>query len=52
MIGEATKLEESLHYKSERSLPFATFAMKLQHMINLYRDHDTELSNDAKLRLR
>ena len=50
MIGEATKLEESLHYKSERSLPFATFAMKLQHMFNLYWDNDTELSNDAKLR--
>ena len=51
MIGEATKLEESLHYKSNRSLPFATFVMKLQHMFNLYRNYDTALSIDAKLRL-
>ena len=51
MIGEATKLDESLHYRNERSMIFSRFTTKIQHMVNLYRDHDTAVSNDAKLRL-
>ena len=51
MVGEATKLEESLHYRNERSMKFSTFTAKLQHIFNLYRDHDTAVSNDTKLRL-
>ena len=44
-------MEESLHYKNERYMIFFKFTAKLQHMFNLYRDHDTALSNDTKLRL-
>ena len=37
-IGEAIRLHETLHYKNKRSLSFATFLSKVQHMFNLFEE--------------
>ena len=48
-IAEAAQLDKTLHYKNERAMQFSTFTLKLQHMFNLYRDFDQELTQNAKL---
>ena len=48
-MGEDVQLDKTLHYKNERVMQFATFALKLQHILNLYRDFDQELTQNAKL---
>ena len=48
-IAEAVQLDKTLHYKNQRTIPFATFILKLQHMFNLYRDVDQELTQNIKL---
>ena len=47
-IAEATRLRETLHYKNERSLSFATFLSKLQHIFNLFEEEDEPLTEPAK----
>ena len=49
-IAEATRLRETLHYKNERSLSFATFLSKVQHMFNLFKEEDESLTESAKFR--
>ena len=49
-IAEATRLRETLHYKNERSLSFATFLSKVQHMFNLFEEEDEPLTESAKFR--
>ena len=48
-IAEAAQLDKTLHYKNERTLSFATLTLKLQHVFNLYRDVDQELTQNTKL---
>jgi len=49
-IAEATRLRETLHYKNERLLSFATFLSKVQHMFNLFEEEDEPLTESAKFR--
>jgi hypothetical protein len=49
-ISEAERLRETLHYKSERALPFATFLSKLQSMFNIFGEEKEAYSEAAKLR--
>ena len=49
-IGAATCLHEKLHYKNERSLLFAAFLSKVQHMFNLCEEEDEPLTESAKFR--
>ena len=36
-IGEATCIRETLHYRNERALPFASYLSKMQHMFTLFK---------------
>jgi len=49
-IAEATCLRETLHYKNERLLSFATFLSKVQHMFNLFEEEDEPPTESAKFR--
>jgi hypothetical protein len=49
-IAEADRLKESLHYKSERSMPFETFLTNCQRMYNIYEKEQEKMEDDAKLR--
>ena len=49
-IGEATRLRETLHYKNERSLSFATFLSKVQHMFKLFEEEGEPLTEGTKFR--
>ena len=49
-IATAEKLHESLHYKSERSLPFNTFLDRMQKMFNIFKEEEEQLTENAKVR--
>ena len=49
-IAETSHLNETLHYKNERSLLFTTFLAKMQHMFNLFEGDDEPMMEAAKLR--
>ena len=49
-IVMAEKLRESLHYKSERSLPFSTFLDRMQKMLNIFKEEGEQLTENAKVR--
>ena len=49
-IREATCLRKTLHYKNERSLSFATFLSKVQHMFNPLEEEGEPLTEGAKFR--
>ena len=49
-VGEATRLRKTLHYKRKRSLSFATFLSKVQHMFNLFEEESKPLTEGAKFR--
>ena len=49
-IAMAEKLHESLHYKSERSLPFSTFLDRMQKMFNIFKEEGEQLTENAKVR--
>ena len=49
-IATAEKLRESLHYKSERSLPFSTLLVMLQKMFNIFKEEGEQLTENAKVR--
>ena len=49
-IATAEKLHETLHYKSERSMPFSTFLDRMQKMFNIFQEEGEELTENAKLR--
>ena len=48
-IATAEKLRESLHYKSERSLPFSTFLDRMQNMFNIFKEEGEQLTENAKV---
>ena len=49
-ITTAEKLRETLHYKSEKSMPFSTFLDRMQKMFNIFQEEGEELSENAKVR--
>ena len=49
-IATAEKLRETLHYKSERSMPFSTFLDPMQKMFNIFQEEGEELTENAKVR--
>lgn len=49
-IAEAERIRDTLHYKSERALPFATFLAKLQLMFNIFLENDEPYSEAMKVR--
>ena len=49
-IATAEKLRETLHYKSERSMPFSTFLDCIQKMFNIFQDEGEEFTENAKVR--
>ena len=49
-IATAEKLRETLHYKSERSMPFSTFLDRMQKMFNIFQEEGEELTENAKVR--
>ena len=48
-IAEAERLRETLHYKSERALPFCTFLNKLEQMFNIFDENGDPYGNAAKI---
>ena len=49
-IATAEKLHESLHYKSEHSLPFSTLLDRMQKMFNILKEEREQLTENAKVR--
>ena len=49
-FATAKKLRETLHYKSERSMPFSTFLDRMQKMFNIFQEEGEELTENAKVR--
>ena len=49
-MANAERLRESLHYKSERSMPFEGFLTKCQKMYNIYEREGGPMSEEAKIR--
>ena len=49
-ITTAEKLHETLHYKSERSMPFSTFLDRTQKIFNIFQEEGEELTENAKVR--
>ena len=48
--SEASRLNETLHYKNERSLSFTTSLAKMKHMYILFEEEDEPMTEAAKLR--
>ena len=48
-IATAEKLRETLHYNSERSMPFSTFLDRMQKMFNIFQEEGEELTENAKV---
>ena len=49
-IATAEKLRETLHYKSERSMPFSTFLDRMHKMFNIFQGEGKEFTENAKVR--
>ena len=49
-ITTAEKLRESLHYKSDHSLPFSTFLDRMRKMFNIFKEEGEQLTENAKVR--
>ena len=49
-ITDAELMRDTLHYKSESAMPFATFLAKVQKMFNIYDQIGEPYSESAKLR--
>ena len=47
-IATAEKLCETLHYKSERSMPFSTFLDRMQKMFNIFQEEARNLPKMQK----
>ena len=48
-IADAKKIRNSLHYKSERSLPFNKFLDSLQRMFTIFEEENEPLTERAKV---
>ena len=49
-IASADKYRETLHYKSERAMPWETFLDRMQKMFNIYKEEGEDMTENAKLR--
>ena len=49
-IASADKYRETLHYKSERAMPWGTFLDRMQKMFNIYKEEGEEMTENTKLR--
>ena len=49
-ITSADKYRETLHYKSERAMPWETFLDRMQKMFNIYKEEGEEMTKNTKLR--
>ena len=49
-IGEAERLRDTLHYKSERAMPFESFLTKAKKMFNIFYTEGEEMAEDAQIR--
>ena len=49
-LAEAERLQETLHYKNERAMPFETFLDKCQKMFNIYDKEGEPMADEAKVR--
>ena len=49
-IASTDKYRETLHYKSERAMPWETFLDRMQKMFNIYKEESEEMMENAKLR--
>ena len=49
-ISEAERLEDTLHYRSERAMPFESFVNKMQEMFNIFEENDEPKTEAQKLR--
>ena len=50
-IGDATRIRESLHYRNERALPFASYLSKIQHIFTLFKENEETYSDAMICRL-
>ena len=48
-IATAEMLHDSLHYKSERSLPFSMFLDRMQKTFNIFKEEGEQLTENAKI---
>ena len=48
-IGDAKRIQSTLHYKSERALPFNKFLDSLQKMFTIFEEENEPLSERAKV---
>ena len=49
-IASADKYRKTLHYKSERAMPWEAFLDRMQKMFNIYKEEGEEMTENAKLR--
>jgi hypothetical protein len=49
-IGDAERLEKTLHYKDERAMGYQTFLAKTKHMINIFEEVGEPEPESAKIR--
>jgi hypothetical protein len=49
-IGDAERLEKTLHYEDERAMPFQTFLAKTKHMFNIFEEVGEPKRESAKIR--
>jgi hypothetical protein len=49
-IGDAERLEKTLHYKDERAMTFQTFLAKTKHMFNIFEEVGEPKPESAKIR--
>jgi hypothetical protein len=50
-LADAERLKESLHYKSERALPYASFLDELVKMFNIYAEEGESITETGKTRM-
>ena len=48
-IASADKYRETLHYKSERAMPWEIFLDRMQKMFNIYKEEGEEMTENPKL---
>ena len=49
-LAEAERLKASLHYKSERAMPFETFLTQCQKMYNIFQKEGEPMTEEARIR--
>ena len=49
-LAEAERLQQAIHYKSERAMTFENFLTQCQKMFNIFEKEGEEMSEEAKVR--